>query len=177
MLRRPEKEKLVADLRDRFTQAQAVFVTGIEGLTVAQMTELRRKLRQENTHYQVVKNTLLRLASRETPVEPLNDYIEGATAVAIAYEDPVAVAKILTEFAKENKKFVVRGGVLSGKGISAEEVASLATLPSKEVLLAQMLSVLQGPPAKFVRLMSGILQKFLFALEAIKEKKAQSGAA
>ncbi|MBA2848509.1 50S ribosomal protein L10 [Thermosulfuriphilus ammonigenes] len=177
MLKRAEKEKLVADLRERFGTAQAVFVTGIEGLTVAQMSELRKKLREENTHYQVVKNTLLRLASKETPVEPLTNYIEGATAVAIAYEDPVAVAKILTEFAKENKKFAVRGGVLSGKGISAEEVASLATLPTKEVLLAQMLSVLQGPPAKFVRLMSGILQKFLFALEAIKEKKAQAEAA
>ncbi len=175
MLTRAQKEALVKDLREKFAQAQAVFVTSFHGLTVAESNELRKNLREAGAEYRIVKNTLLRLASEGTPAEPIRDFIEGPTGVAIAYQDPVAIAKVLSEFAKEHEALILRGGALQGKPMEAKGIEALAKLPPREVLLAQLLGLLQAPPAQLVQLLANVLRSFLCVLKAIEEKKAQGG--
>jgi len=175
VLTRAQKEELVKNLREKFEKAQAVFVTSFRGLTVAESNELRKSLRESGAEYRVVKNTLLKIASAETSAEPIKDFIEGPTGIAIAYEDPVAVAKILSEFVEDHEALVLRGAVLQGKPITVEGIKALAKLPPKEILMAQLLGLLQAPPAKLVQLLANVLRSFLYVLKAIEEKKAQSG--
>ncbi len=173
MLTRAQKEELVKNLREKFGKAQAVFVTSFHGLTVAESNELRKSLREAGAEYRVVKNTLLRIASKGTSAEPIVDFIEGPTGIAIAYEDPVSVAKILTKFAEEHEALKLRGGALQGKPVDAKGIESLSKLPSREVLLAQLLGLLQAPPARLVQLLANVLRTFLYVLKAIEEKKRQ----
>ncbi len=175
MLTRAQKRELVKNLREKFERAQAVFVTSFHGLTVAESNELRRNLREAGAEYRVVKNTLLRIASAETPAEPIRDFIEGPTGIAIAYEDPVAVAKVLTKFAEDHEALVLRGAALQGKPVDVKGIEALAKLPPREVLLAQLLGLLQAPPAKLVQLLANVLRSFLYVLKAIEEKKKAQG--
>ena len=176
MLTRKQKEEIVKSLREEFEKVPAVFVTTYRGMTAEESNQLRSALREKKARYQVVKNTLLRLASTGTPAEPLQQFIEGPTGIAIAYEDPVEVAKVLVEFAKEHEALVNRGGVLQGKPMEAAALEQLAKLPSREVLLAQLLGTLQAPMANFVQLLAAIPRNFLYVLKAIEEKKAAQAA-
>lgn len=176
MLTRRQKEEIVKALREEFEKVPAVFVTTFKGMTAEESNQLRQLLREKKARYKVVKNTLLRLASSGTPAEPLQKFIEGATGIAIAYEDPVEVAKVLVEFAKEHESLVNRGGVLQGKPLEAAALEQLAKLPSREVLLAQLLGTLQAPVANFVQLLAAIPRNFLYVLKAIEEKKAAQAA-
>ena len=172
MLTRKQKEEIVQKLRKEFEEVPAVFVTTFHKMTAEESNQLRKSLREAGARYQVVKNTLLRLASSGTPAEPLQQFIEGPTGVAICYEDPVAVAKVLVEFAKEHESLINRGGVLGGKPLEAASLEALAKVPPREVLLAQLLGLLQAPMAQFVQLLAAVPRNFLYALNAIKEKKA-----
>jgi large subunit ribosomal protein L10 len=157
MLTRAQKQEAVAELKAKFSRANSVIVAQYRGLDVASVDKLRAKLRadgQDKYEYHVVKNSLLRIASEGSDVAVLKPHFKGPTAVAISYADPVKLAKTLTDYAKENDKFALRGGMLSGKAIDAKEIATLATLPSLETLRAQLIGLLQAPAQKIL----GVLQ-------------------
>ncbi len=169
-----EKVQIVEEFTDKFSKCKVVIATSYIGLNVEQMGSLRRKLRENGSEYHVVKNTLLVRASRGNDVEVLQDLFTGTTAVALHFTDPVAPAKALTEFAKENEKLVIKGGSLEGKRISGKEIQDLASLPSREVLLGQLLSVMNAVPTGFVRVLNNIPQNFMNVLLAVKEQKEKN---
>jgi large subunit ribosomal protein L10 len=166
-----QKKEITNDLRERFERAQIVIVTDYKGLDVMTMNALRRKLREVDVEYQVVKNTLLIRASEETDVAAIKEAFKGPSAVAISYEDPVAPAKVLTEFSKDNDKLEIKAGVMNGKALDLQGIKALSSLPSREVLLGQVLAAMNGVPTAFVRTLSGILGQFLNVLTAIKDQK------
>ena len=173
-MKKTDKEKIVADLHQRLTRSQAVFVTDFTGLNVESINKLRRDLKQRGDEYRVVKKTLLRRASQETPVSAIEDLLVGPCGITISYGDPVASAKLLADFAKDREKFAFKGGVLQGRPISAEDVGQLAKMPSREILLGQLLSALVAVPTGLVSTLSAIIQKFLLTLKAVEDQKAQA---
>jgi large subunit ribosomal protein L10 len=170
-MRLEEKKKITEDLRDRFSRSAIVVVADYKGLDVASMNELRRQLREEKVEFQVVKNTLLARASENTDVALIRDYFKGPSAVALSYEDPVAPAKVLTQFAASNEKLEIKVGVLNGKLLDTHAISALSKLPSKEVLLAQFLAALNAVPTSFVRTIAEIPRRLLNVLTAIKDQK------
>lgn len=167
-----EKQKISEDLHTRFSKSAIVILTDYKGLDVAAVNQLRRELRKENIEYQVVKNTLLVRAAEETDVAMIKDYFKGPSAVALSYDDPVAPAKVLTQFAKDNDKLEIKIGVMNGKVLDLSAIKALSTLPSREVLLGQLLSVLNAVPTSWVRVLAGVPRSFLNVLTAIKDQKA-----
>jgi large subunit ribosomal protein L10 len=170
-LRLDAKQQIAEDLHERFARSAIIVLTDYKGLDVAAMNDLRRKLRQANIEYQVVKNTLLVRASEDTGVAAIKDYFKGPSAVALSYDDPVAPAKVLTQFAKDNEKLEIKVGVLNGKVLDVQAIKALATLPSREVLLAQFLSALNAVPTSFVRALAEIPRSLVNVLTAIKDQK------
>jgi len=166
-----EKQQIVSDLRERFSKAKVLIVTDYKGLDVITINRLRRQLREIGSEYQVVKNSLLIRAAEETDVALIKDTFKGPNAVTLSYEDPVAPAKVLTEFAKENNNLEVKMGVLDGKVLDGNAIKALSSLPSREVLLSQLLAAFNGVPASFVRLLNAVPQQLLNVLQALKEKK------
>jgi large subunit ribosomal protein L10 len=167
----PEKEAIVAELKEKLSRAEAMILTDYRGLTVAEITELRRRLREAGIEYRVAKNTLTRLAVSEKVDTALDPYLVGPTALAFAYEDPVAPAKILVEFAKGKKALKIKGAILADKVIDAAGVQALAQLPPYEVLVAQLLGQLQGPMRGLATVLSGPQRGLAIALDAIREQK------
>jgi len=172
-LNRDEKAAVVAELSDKFDKAKFAVVADYRGVTVSTFEELRRELKKNNAEIRVAKNTLLRRAVQGTPFEVMSDHLKGTTAVTVSYEDPVAPAKILTEFVKNHPELILRGGVLEGKHLSPDDLKALSSLPSKEVMLATLLSVMNAVPTSFVQVLSAIPRSFLYTLTALKEKKEQ----
>jgi large subunit ribosomal protein L10 len=170
-VRLEEKQKITEDLHERFSKSAVVVVTDYKGLDVSSMNDLRRKLREADIEFQVVKNTLLVRAAKDTDVALIQDYFKGPSAVALSYSDPVAPAKILMQFAKDNQKLEIKGGLLKNKVLDPEAIKALALLPSREVLLGQFLSVLNEVPTSFVRTIAGIPRSLLNVLTAIKDQK------
>ena len=166
-----QKKQIVADLHDRLARSAVVIVTDYKGLDVAAVTDLRRQLRASEVEFQVVKNTLLVRAAEDTDTALVQDQFKGPSAIAISYEDPVAPAKILTSFAKENEKLEIRAGVMAGKVLDLSAIKALSNMPSREQLLAQLLSAMQGVPTSLVRVLAALPQKLVYALNAIKEQK------
>jgi large subunit ribosomal protein L10 len=157
MLSRAQKEEAVAALKGKFARANSVIVAHYRGLDVASVDKLRAKLRADGPdkyEYQVVKNSLLRIAAEGSDAAVLKPHFRGPTAVALSYADPVKLAKTLVDYAKENDKFALQGGMLAGKAIDQKEIATLATLPSLEALRAQLIGLLQAPARKIL----GVLQ-------------------
>lgn len=170
-MRLNEKQQITKDLREKFAQSKVVIVTDYKGLNVTTMNALRRKLREADIEYRVVKNTLLIRAAEDTDVAAINDYFKGPSAVAISYDDPVTPAKVLTEFASENKHLEIKAGVMGNRLLDANDIKALSSLPSREVLLSQVLSAMNGVPTAFVRVLSGTIGQFLNVLTAIKDQK------
>ena len=168
---RPEKAAKVAELKEILSSSKCTILVDFCGLTVAQDTELRRKMREAGVKYGVFKNTMIRIAAQEVGIEGLEPVLEHNTAIAAAPEDPVAVAKIICEFAKANEKLVVKMGVLDGKVISVEEIKALAALPPKEVLIAKMLGSMNAPISGFVNVLQGTIRNVVYALEAVRQQK------
>ena len=144
------------------------------GLTVEEVTQLRRLFRKENVEYKVLKNTLIGRAAKEQGIEGLDPVLEGPTAVAFGYDDPVAPARIVCDFIKKTNKVEIKCGVVSGKVVDAAAVNDLAKLPSKEVLVAKMLGSLNSPAAGLVGVLSGPARALAVALNAIREQKEQA---
>ncbi|HWR38602.1 MAG TPA: 50S ribosomal protein L10 [Patescibacteria group bacterium] len=168
-----EKQQAVADLKNKLAQTKGAVLTNYRGLNVAQDTQLRAKLRDAGVEYRVVKNTMTRIAAQELGIEGLEAYLEGPTAIAISTVDPVAPAKLIADFIKENKlqMMEVKGGLLDGKVIDPNGVKALATLPPKEVLIAQVLCGMQAPIVGFVTVLSGTLRNLVYALDAVRKQK------
>ena len=157
MLTRQQKEEQVADLKERFDRATCVYVADYRGVDVQSANQLRRRIRSEGQgdfEYRVAKNTVLRRACAETGVAELTPHFKGPTALALSYGDPVALAKILVDFAKDNEAFELKGGVLEGRPVEQAEIATLATLPSLEALRAKLIGLIQAPATKIARLVS-----------------------
>ena len=165
------KQKITEDLHERLAKSVIIVLTDYKGLDVTSINDLRRKLREANIEYQVVKNTLLVRAAEDTEVAVLKDHFKGPSAIAISYDDPVAPAKVLTQFAKDNKELEIKVGVLNGKVLDAQAIKALANLPSREVLLAQFLSTLNAVPTSFVRVLAEVPRSMLNVLTAIKDQK------
>ena len=170
-MRLEKKQKIAEDLHERFSKSVIVVVADYKGLDVSSMNALRRKLREEDIEFQVAKNTLLIRAAKDTEAALIEDYFKGPSAVALSYTDPVAPAKILAQFAKDNQKLEIKGGVLKNKVLDVDAIKALAKLPSREVLLGQLLSVLNEVPTSFVRTIAEIPRSLLNVLTAIRDQK------
>ena len=153
------KKAVVAELVERLKGAQAGVLADYRGLTVAQDTELRAKLREAGVEYTIVKNTLTRFAANEVGLEGLDPVLHGPTALATSSDDVVAPAKVLVEFAKNNEQLEIKAGFVDGKVIDIDEVKVYASIPNKEVLIAKMLGSLQAPIGKLVRTLDAIANK------------------
>ena len=171
-----EKRALVAALTEKMKNASAGVLVDYKGINVADDTKLRRDLRNAGVEYAVIKNTMLRFAVDELGLKELEQHLQGTTALATSEKDPVAAAKILTEFAKKNDKFTVKGGFVDGKALTTAEVAALAELPSREVLIAKVLGGFNAPISGFVGVTSGLLRGLCVALNGIAEKKGEPAA-
>lgn len=170
-MRIDKKKEIVKDLNERFSRSKVVIVTDYKGLDVTTISDLRRKLGAEKIEYKVVKNSLLIRASEETDVALIKDYFKGPSAVALSYDDPVAPAKVLTKFSEEYKQLEIKTGVMDGKVLDAAAIKTISTLPGREELLGQFLSVANGVVTGFVRVLNAIPVQFLYVLQAIKEQK------
>ena len=168
-MKKPEKDKLVADLRAKLNGAKALYYTDFSGLNVKRMTDLRRRLRKANVEYVVIKNTLALRAVNESGL--VGTRLKGQTGLVIA-KDAVAAAKVLADFAKENdQRPSVKGGLLEGKALDVAQVKKLATMPSREQMLAELGAGLQAPMAAFVGALSGMFYMMVGALEALKQQR------
>lgn len=152
-MNREEKATSVAALRERFKKATVALLATSQGLDVTKMQQLRRALKQAGGEYKVAKNAFARRALKDTAYARLHDFLEGPTGLVFGYADPVAVTKVLVRFAEENNKLAIKAGVLDEKLLEAGAVADLAKLPSREVLWAMLLRVMQAPAVQLLRTM------------------------
>ncbi len=166
-----EKKRISQDLNERFARAAVVIVTDYKGLDVDAINDLRRRLRKAEVEYKVVKNSLLVRASQDTEVAKIQETFKGPSAIALGYSDPIAPAKVLTEFAKDHEVFKIKIGIADGKIIELKEIMALAALPSREVLLGKFVSVLNNVPTGFVRMLAEIPRSLLNVLHAIQQQK------
>lgn len=157
---REEKQQIVSDITARFQESVCTVVTDYRGLNVAQVTELRSKLREAGIEFRVLKNTLTRLATSQSNLTELDQYLTGPTAIAFSTQDVVAPAKILSDFAKKNQALEIKAGVVEGQVVDVSRIKQLADLPSREGLLSMLLSVLQAP-----------VRNFALAVKAVSEQK------
>ncbi len=168
-MKREEKEKLVTELSQKLNTAQSLYYTDFTWLNVKRMTELRRRFKKAGVEYVVIKNTLALRAVNESGL--VADTLKGPTGLVVA-KDPVSAAKVLTDFAKENEdKPTVKGGLLSGKKIDNAQLKRLASLPSREQMLADLGASMQSPMAAFAGALNGIFYMFVGALEALKTQR------
>jgi large subunit ribosomal protein L10 len=173
-MNRTEKEQLVTELKVKIKNAPALYYTDFTGLNVKRMTELRRRMRKANVEYVVIKNTLALRAVNESGL--VAERLRGPTGLVVA-TDAVAAAKLLQDFAKENdQKPTVKGGMLAGKAIAVAQVKQLASMPSREQMLAQLGAGLQSPMAAFAGALNGLLYMFAGALEALHQQRGGSAA-
>ena len=170
-----EKKEVVAEVSARLAKAQAVVLAEYRGLPVEQITVLRSQARASGVYLRVLKNTLARRAVQGTPFEKLSDQMVGPLAYGIS-DDPVAAAKVLHAYAKGNDKLVIKGGAMPGHEMNAKEVGQLATMPSREELLAKLLGTMQAPVTKFVQTLNEVPSKFVRALAAIRDQKEKAAA-
>jgi large subunit ribosomal protein L10 len=170
-LNRDQKTDIISELNDTFSKAKFAVVADYRGLKVTELEKLRKNLRENDAQIQVAKNTLLRLAVKGTACESLGDSFSGTTAVAIGFKEPVGPAKVLAAFATEFNAFSIRTAILDGTLLSADDVVALSKLPSRDQLLAKLLGTMSAVPTGFVRVLSAVPQKLLYALSAIKDQK------
>lgn len=175
MITREQKAQQISALSERFGKAKAAFVADFQGLTVEQVTNLRKKLFTVNAEMKVVRNTLAKLALKDHPEadQAISGIFVGTNAVIFAYDDVSASAKALTEFSKDIEKFKVKSGVMEGKALNEQSIKALATLPSKEVLRAQLLGTFQAPASSFVRVLNAVPSGLLNVLNAYKDTKGE----
>ena len=175
-MNRDDKATIVSELNDSFNRAKFAVVADYCGLKVSQLEQIRVELRNCDSEIRIAKNTLLKRAAADTGNAVLSDSFTGTTAVVMAYSDPVAPAKVLAKFAEGNDKFVIRCAALEGDKLELAGVIALSKLPTKEVLLSQLLSVLNGVPTGLVQVLTGVPRTFGYALNALKEQKEQAEA-
>ncbi len=169
-----QKREVVDNISSKMKAAKAMVFADYRGLTVEQDTELRSALRKAGVEYKVVKNTLTRFAAKENGLEGLDTYLNGPTAMASSDNDPVAPAKVLSEYAKKYDKLELKVGVVEGRIIDINEIKALAELPPREVLIARVLGGFNAPISGFVNVLNGNIRGLVVALNAIAEQKANA---
>ncbi len=170
-MNRTEKAQVIEQIQGKAQGASIALVADFKGLKVSEMEDLRSKLLENNVHFQVVKNTLARIALEDSPHAVIKDELKECCAIAFGHDDPIVAAKVLTQFAKDYKKFEVRFGSFEGSFLSAEDVTNLSKLPGREELLAKLLGTFNAVPTNFVGLFANLLRNLLYALNGIKEQK------
>ncbi|MBS3906532.1 MAG: 50S ribosomal protein L10 [Syntrophaceae bacterium] len=165
-MNRNEKRQVVTDFSRKMEGFQSAVLTHYRGLTVEQINTLRRRFREEKISYHVVKNTVMRLAAKGTDLEKLDDYFKGPTAIAISHGDPVSLAKILSEFVKTQPKLEIKIGLIQGRVISPDEIKGLATMPSLEILMAQILAGIQAPAQELAGVILSGFQQVVGVIQA-----------
>jgi large subunit ribosomal protein L10 len=166
-----KKEELDA-LQKELSDATNLFVAQFKGMTVAQDTELRQKVRETKSKYRVVKNTLVRKATQGTPAEKVSKSFDGSTAIAYNANDPVSLAKALTAYAKTNPLFVFKAGIVEGRVINLADIANIAAMPSKEGLIAKLLFLINSPAQGLVVALNGVARNLAVVLnQAVEQKK------
>lgn len=166
-----EKAKVVESLRDRFLRAKGILLTTYQGMTVEQMQELRRHLRQSSLEFRVVKNTLARRAVAETDAAPLGDHFVGPVGVVWGYEDPVTPVKAVKAFSKKVEAFQWRVGLLEGQLLDAQGLEAVSNLPTREELLGRLVMALRSPLHGLAGTLQGIPRKLVYALNALREAR------
>ncbi len=172
-LRLGQKQELVSEISEKIKDAGAVVLAEYRGVEVQGMTDLRNKAREQGVFIRVLKNTLARRAVSGTPFEDLSEHMKGPLAYGISI-DPVAVAKVLIDYAKENEKLVIKAAAMPNKVMLPMEVKQLATMPSREELLSKLLGTLQAPSAKMVRVLAEVPGSFVRTLAAIRDQKQKA---
>ena len=178
-LTRTDKEQLVADYSNGLAAAPHAFLLGFKGITVPQVTALRNRVRESGGHYEVVKNTLALRAIDGKALEALKEHFTGPTAVVYCQSDPVALAKALTDFAKDVPAIQFKGGLVESRQVPADQIKEIASLPSREELIAKLLFLMQSPVTRFVRVLAAVPQQFVSVLDQVRKQKEEgaSGAA
>ena len=176
-LTRSEKEQLVADYEQGLALAPHAFLLGYKGISVPQVTALREKVRQSGGHYVVVKNTLALRAIDGKALADLKDHFTGTTAVVYSDTDPVALAKALTDFAKDVPAIQFKAGLVERRSVPADQIKEIAQLPSREELIAKLLFLIQSPITRFVRVLAAVPQSLVVVLDQVSKKKDEGGAA
>lgn len=171
MLSRKDKEQVTKDIAAEMQKSELIIVTDYRGLDVQAINNLRGRLKEAECLYRVTKNTMNRLACREAGFEALEELFEGPTAIAYSSADPVIVAKILLDYRKEKEALEIKGGLLSGQFLSAEQLNELGLIPPKEVLLAMVVGGFQSPIAGFANVLRGTLSSLVYAVDAVREQK------
>jgi large subunit ribosomal protein L10 len=165
------KTQNVEEIKEKIKNSQSMILVDYRGLDVEQLTQLREQYRKAGVEYKVYKNTMMRFAFKDSGFEGFNEYLKGPSAVAFGYDDPVQAAKITSEFAKENEKLEIKAGIVDGKIIGIDEVNDLASLPSKEVLIAQVLGGFNAPIQGFTNVLQGTIRSLAIVLNAVAETK------
>lgn len=168
------KKAQVEEIKEHIANAQAMVLVDYRGLNVAELTELRSKYRDAGVEYKVYKNTMMRFAFKDSDLEDFNEHLTGPNAIAFGFEDPVSVAKITHEFAKDHDKLEIKAGIIDGEVIGVEGVENLASLPSREELLGQVVRGLNAPIQGFANVLSGNLRGLVTVLSAIKDEKEKA---
>jgi large subunit ribosomal protein L10 len=161
-----KKQELVKSYTEEFSRSQAAILTDYRGLPVTELNRLRNKMREAESGYHVVKNRLVKLALREAGLPVPEELLQGPTAIGFCYEDVVAPAKVLTDYAKESKVLTIKGGILGERVIDVQDISALADLPPRDVLLAQLLSSIQSPMAGLINVLNGTLRSLVTVLKA-----------
>ncbi len=170
-MNRTEKSNEVSRLKRRFEKAKAMIFADYRGLTVAEVTDLRQRLRAQQSTVKVVKNRLAKLAFKDLKVEGVEPFLKGPTAIASSDADPVVPAKVLVDFAKDHEKLQLRAGFMDGLVLDVKAIMALAKLPSREVLLAKMLGSLKAPADNLVNVLAAVPRGLVTALAAIRDSK------
>lgn len=174
-MNRTDKQQIVSDLAKRFSESPNVYVTDFTGITVKGMTELRKRFRAQGAEFLVVKNTLATRALEEASIKGLTEVLAGPTGLVFAGADPVNAAKVLADFQKEEEdKPTVRAGLVEGESVGPDTVKRLASIPPRDVLMAQLAGAMQGPMAGLVGAMDGLLYQFVGSVEALRAQRAEA---
>lgn len=168
-----EKEQFINEMKDRLKKAQATFMVDYKGLDVEAINKLRGELRKVGVEFRVVKNRLMKLASQDTDTECIRDQFTGPCALAIAYDDIAAPAKILVDLSKELNNLELKVGQISGNPMDTDAMKRLAGLPNRDQLLSQVLSAMQAVPTSLVRALNGVSLNLIYALKAIEAEKGK----
>lgn len=175
MLSKAAKNDIVKEFSEVFKASPSVMLVEYKGLTVSELEGLRTSLKDTDTKLKVVKNTLLKIAAKDTEIEQLGDLLKGPTAIAVCESDPTAAAKVFVKTAKDLPALVIKGGVVEGNVVSVEEITALSKLPSRQEMMAQLLGALSSPMSNLLGSLTQMQTKLLYVLEAVKDVKEQSG--
>jgi len=173
----PEKEQIVKEMTEKFSRAQCIVLADFTGIDVNTITELRKKFKEANVEYKVVKNTLARLSVRNAKIDGLEEYLYGVNSYCLSYDDPTKPFKVIEQLRKDllQDKFTVKAALFEGQIVGPDRVSELAKLPSRDELLGKLVGMLQSPMVRLVNTLQGSMVKLVQVLKALEENKKQSG--